>query len=47
MLDLIEEAQRTSDQKEAERLMKKMKSGKSFDLNDFQQQFQQMKKWAA
>ncbi|MCE7917460.1 MAG: signal recognition particle protein, partial [Nitrosomonas sp. PRO5] len=44
VLGLIEEAQRTSDQKEAERLMKKMKSGKSFDLNDFQQQFQQMKK---
>ncbi len=44
VLGLIEEAQRTSDQKEAERLMKKMKSGKGFDLNDFQQQFQQMKK---
>ncbi len=44
VLGLIEEAQRTSDQKEAERLMKKMKSGKGFDLNDFKQQFQQMKK---
>ncbi|MBK6618964.1 MAG: signal recognition particle protein [Nitrosomonas sp.] len=44
VLGLIEDAQRTSDQKEAERLMKKMKSGKSFDLNDFAQQFQQMKK---
>lgn len=47
VLGLIEDAQRTSDQKEAERLMKKMKSGKSFDLNDFAQQFQQMKKWVA
>ncbi len=44
VLGLIEDAQRASDQKEAERLMKKMKSGKSFDLNDFAQQFQQMKK---
>lgn len=44
VLGLIEEAQRSSDQKEAERLLKKMKSGKGFDLNDFRQQFQQMKK---
>ena len=44
VLGLIEDAQRASDQKEAERLMKKMKSGKGFDLNDFAQQFQQMKK---
>lgn len=44
VLGLIEEAQRASDQKEAERLLKKMKSGKGFDLNDFGQQFQQMKK---
>jgi len=44
VLGLIEEAQRSSDQKEAERLLKKMKSGKGFDLDDFRQQFQQMKK---
>ncbi|MDT8364605.1 MAG: signal recognition particle protein [Nitrosomonas sp.] len=44
VLGLIEDAQRASDQKEAEQLMKKMKSGKGFDLNDFAQQFQQMKK---
>ncbi len=44
VLGLIEDAQRASDQKEAERLMQKMKSGKGFDLNDFAQQFQQMKK---
>lgn len=44
VLGLIEEAQRTSDQKEAEQLLKKMKSGKGFDLNDFKAQFQQMRK---
>ncbi len=44
VLGLIEDAQRSSDQKEAEKLMKKMKSGKGFDLNDFKMQFQQMKK---
>lgn len=44
VLGLIEEAQRSADQKEAERLMKKMKSGKGFDLDDFKMQFQQMKK---
>ena len=31
------------DQREAEKLARKMKSGKSFDLNDFKMQFQQMK----
>ena len=44
VLGLIEEAQRSADQDEAEKLMKKMKSGKSFDLDDFKMQFQQMKK---
>lgn len=44
VLGLIEEAQRSTDQKEAEQLMKKMKSGKGFDLDDFKMQFQQMKK---
>ncbi|UJP05300.1 MAG: signal recognition particle protein [Nitrosomonas sp.] len=43
VLGLIEEAQRSADQQEAERLMKKMKSGKGFDLNDFKAQFQQMR----
>jgi signal recognition particle subunit SRP54 len=43
VLGLIEEAQRGVDQQEAEKLAKKMKSGKSFDLNDFKMQFQQMK----
>ncbi len=44
VLGLIEEAQRSADQQEAEKLMKKMKSGKDFDLNDFKSQFQQMRK---
>ncbi len=43
VLGLIEEAQRSADQQEAEKLMKKMKSGKDFDLNDFEAQFQQMR----
>ncbi|MDN5835831.1 MAG: signal recognition particle protein [Nitrosospira sp.] len=43
VLGLIEEAQRGVDQHEAEKLAKKIKSGKSFDLNDFKTQFQQMR----
>lgn len=43
VLGLIEEAQRGVDQQEAEKLARKMKSGKSFDLNDFKMQFQQMR----
>ena len=43
VLGLIEEAQRGVDQQEAEKLAKKIKSGKSFDLNDFKMQFQQMR----
>lgn len=43
VLGLIEEAQRNADQQEAEKLMKKMKSGKGFDLDDFKAQFQQMR----
>jgi signal recognition particle subunit SRP54 len=44
VLGLIEEAQRGVDQNEADKLAKKIKSGKSFDLNDFKAQFQQMRK---
>ena len=44
VLGLIEEAQRTVDHKEAEKLAKKVKSGKGFDLEDFKQQIGQMKK---
>jgi signal recognition particle subunit SRP54 len=43
VLGLIEEAQRGVDQHEAEKLAKKMKSGKGFDLDDFKMQFQQMR----
>jgi signal recognition particle subunit SRP54 len=44
VLSLIEEAQRGVDQEEAVKLAKKIKSGKSFDLEDFKAQMQQMKK---
>lgn len=44
VLSLIEDAQRGVDQDEAQKLAKKLKSGKSFDLEDFKQQMQQMKK---
>ena len=43
VLGLIEEAKRSVDQEEAEKLAKKIKSGKKFDLDDFKKQFQQMK----
>ncbi len=44
VLSLIEEAQRGVDQAEAEKLAKKMKSGQSFDLEDFKMQMVQMRK---
>ncbi|TAJ79244.1 MAG: signal recognition particle protein [Gallionellaceae bacterium] len=44
VLSLIEEAQRGVDHVEAEKLAKKMQSGKGFDLNDFKMQIVQMKK---
>ena len=44
VLSLVEEAQRGVDRQEAEKLAKKMKSGKQFDLEDFKAQMQQMKK---
>ncbi len=44
VLSLIEEAQRGVDHAEAEKLAKKMQSGKGFDLNDFKMQIVQMKK---
>jgi len=43
VLGLIEEAQRSVDQDEAEKLAKKIKAGKKFDLDDFKMQFQQMR----
>ena len=44
IVGLVEEAQKNVDQKEAEKLAKKVKSGKSFDLDDFKAQIGQMKK---
>ena len=44
VLSLLEEAQRGVDQQAAEKLAKKMQSGKGFDLNDFKMQMVQMRK---
>ncbi|MEK6592860.1 MAG: signal recognition particle protein [Pseudomonadota bacterium] len=44
VLSLIEDVQKSVDRDEAEKLAKKVKSGKGFDLEDFKQQIAQMKK---
>jgi signal recognition particle subunit SRP54 len=44
VLALVEEARRTVDIEEAQKLAQKVKSGKGFDLDDFRNQMQQMKK---
>lgn len=44
MLSLIEEAEQTVDKEEAAKLAAKFKKGKGFDLEDFRNQIQQMKK---
>jgi signal recognition particle subunit SRP54 len=44
VLSLLEEAQRGVDHQEAEKLAKKMQTGKGFDLNDFKLQMVQMRK---
>ncbi|MFK7159434.1 signal recognition particle protein [Marinospirillum sp. MEB164] len=44
LMSLIEEAERTLDKDKAEKLAKKVKKGKGFDLEDFREQLQQMKK---
>ena len=44
VLGLIEDAQRNVDEKEAQKLAKKIKSGKDFDLEDFKMQMVQMRK---
>ena len=44
VLSLIEDAQRSVDIGEAEKLAKKVQSGKGFDLNDFKMQIVQMRK---
>jgi len=44
VLSLIEEAHKTVDREEAEKLARKVKSGKGFDLDDFKSQIAQMRK---
>jgi signal recognition particle subunit SRP54 len=44
VVGLVEEAQRSVDQDKAEQLAKKLKKGKGFDLEDFREQFVQLKK---
>jgi signal recognition particle subunit SRP54 len=44
VLALVEEARRSVDMEDAEKLARKVKSGKGFDLGDFRNQMQQMKK---
>ncbi|OGA37170.1 MAG: signal recognition particle protein [Betaproteobacteria bacterium RIFCSPLOWO2_12_FULL_62_13] len=44
VLSLLEDVQKSVDRDEAEKLAKKVKSGKGFDLEDFKQQIAQMKK---
>jgi signal recognition particle subunit SRP54 len=44
ILGLVEEAHRNVDQDKAQEFVKKMKSGKGFDLNDFKEQIGQMRK---
>ncbi|MCC6208669.1 MAG: signal recognition particle protein [Gammaproteobacteria bacterium] len=43
ILSLIEEAERNVDRNEAEKLARKLKQGKGFDLEDFRAQLQQMR----
>jgi signal recognition particle subunit SRP54 len=44
VLSLVEDAHRNVDAEEAQKLAKKVKSGKGFDLEDFRSQLLQMKK---
>jgi signal recognition particle subunit SRP54 len=44
VLSLVDEARRTVDIEQAEKLARKVKSGKGFDLEDFKQQMLQMRK---
>jgi len=44
VLSLVEEARRSVNLEEAEKLARKVRSGKGFDLEDFKAQMQQMKK---
>jgi signal recognition particle subunit SRP54 len=44
VLSLIEDVQKSVDRDDAEKLARKVKSGKGFDLEDFKQQIAQMRK---
>ena len=44
VVSLVEEAHRTIDHEQAQKLATKIKKGKGFDLEDFREQFQQLKK---
>lgn len=44
VLSLVEDAQRNLDTESAEKLSRKLKTGKGFDLDDFKEQLQQMHK---
>lgn len=44
IISLVEQAERTIDKKEADKMAQKLKKGKRFDFNDFLSQLQQMKK---
>jgi signal recognition particle subunit SRP54 len=44
VVSLVEEVQQKVDQKQAEKLAKKIKKGKGFDLTDFRDQLKQMSK---
>jgi signal recognition particle subunit SRP54 len=44
VVSLVEEAQRNLDVGQAEKMAAKLKKGKGFDLEDFREQFQQLKK---
>lgn len=44
IVSLVEEAHKNVDMEQAEKLAKKLKSGKGFDLNDFKEQLGQMRK---
>lgn len=47
VLSLIEQAEQNLDRDKAEKLAKKIKKGKGFDLEDFRDQLQQMKNMGA
>jgi signal recognition particle subunit SRP54 len=44
VVSLVEEARKSFDETQAEKLAKKLKTGKGFDLEDFKEQIQQMRK---